>query len=272
MLISREHFAELYERIKASAEESNRRSCAEAAALALSGGGGLDEDEGGLSGGGGGGGAAASSGAAGGCFVLILAAMSADAVCAARMLTTLLGHDAITFRLVPVAGNMDVGRAVLTAREPSIVLLDCGATANLTRLRGVPDYACIYVIDSHLPGEEGAVARAPPRWCDATAPLSAGGRHARAALRNLPPRLHSRARGVARLTTARPPRPRPPPRAHAPTPDVLRPRAFSPRSAPLQRARAGAQALRAVVAAAARARARRGRQRRGRGAQGRQVR
>ena len=159
MLISREHFAELYERIKASAEESNRRSCAEAAALALSGGGGLDE--GGLGGGGGGGGAAAaSSGAAGGCFVLILAAMSADAVCAARLLTTLLGHDAITFRLVPVAGNMDVGRAVLTAREPSIVLLDCGATANLTRLRGVPDYACIYVIDSHLPGEEG-VAYAP---------------------------------------------------------------------------------------------------------------
>ena len=222
MLIPREQFADLYERIKASAEESNRRSCAEAAALASSAGGagGLDED--GVV-------AAPSTGAAGGCFVLILAAMSADAVCAARMLTTLLGHDAITFRLVPVAGNGDVQRAVLTAREPSIVLLDCGATANLTQLRGVPEYACVYVIDSHMPGEWRAPTTHEVRVRAAPAARPPVRPPARAS-------PHRRVRPRApHLTLPLPPAPAPHPPA---------------RSAPLQRARSAQQAVCALVAAA----------------------
>ena len=129
MLIPREKFAEMYESIKNIAEESNRRSCALAAAAAGAGGGGgggLDDD------------ACAGAGAgagSGGCFVLLLAAMSCDAVCAARMFTTLLQQDAISFRLAAVADLSDIARAVRRAREPVIVMLDCGVSCCAARRR-----------------------------------------------------------------------------------------------------------------------------------------
>jgi hypothetical protein len=103
VIISHGGFAAVYDAIKRAAEEANRRACQAADHL---------------------------TGPRDGCFVALLCAPTADAACAARMLAELLRSDGVAFRTRAVAGYSDVRREVLRAREPSVLLLDCGVSAR----------------------------------------------------------------------------------------------------------------------------------------------
>lgn len=94
--------------------------------------------------------------------MLLLVALDVDALCAAEILTRLLRADMLSYSLLAVRGYEDV----LQARETricsadgtkrsgnlrSIIMLNCGAIVDVTKLLGIPPYVKCYVLDSHRP-------------------------------------------------------------------------------------------------------------------------
>ncbi|GAA99765.1 uncharacterized protein L969DRAFT_95680 [Mixia osmundae IAM 14324] len=90
--------------------------------------------------------------------LLILCAPDVDAICAARILTTLLKEDWIAFTLVPVSGWSELERINVERIDGnldlrSIVLINFGATKDLIELDVLSPSpgVRIHVIDSHRP-------------------------------------------------------------------------------------------------------------------------
>ncbi|KAJ1979420.1 DNA replication initiation factor cdc45 [Dimargaris xerosporica] len=105
--------------------------------------------------------------------ILILVAPDPDALCALKILLTLLRNDSVTYHMVPVAGYADLARVNQQWLCPSsstpgisrsqdlrsIVCLNCGALADLEEVFTLPpssddnadDQVILYVLDSHRP-------------------------------------------------------------------------------------------------------------------------
>ena len=88
--------------------------------------------------------------------VLILVAPDVDALCAARILTTLLNGDCIGYRVLPVSGwarlaeiNTDLVKDNDVLR--SVILLNLGALVDLSEYFELPPHVRLHVIDSHRP-------------------------------------------------------------------------------------------------------------------------
>ncbi|CAH0513534.1 unnamed protein product [Peronospora belbahrii] len=99
----------------------------------------------------------------GSCSVLILVALDVDALCAAEILTRLLRIDMLSYSLLAVRGYEDIVQARETRIRSvdgtikgngelrSIILLNCGAIANVAKLLALPMHIKCYVLDSHRP-------------------------------------------------------------------------------------------------------------------------
>ena len=92
----------------------------------------------------------------GSCSVLILVALDPDAVCACKMLSSLLKGDFVPHKVHPIAGWADLQRANDTlVRDQEdlrfVVLLNFGSYFDPTQYLDVDDAAKIYIIDSHKP-------------------------------------------------------------------------------------------------------------------------
>ncbi|KAI8589741.1 CDC45 family [Geranomyces variabilis] len=98
----------------------------------------------------------ASSGANGASTVVIFASPDADALCALKILVTLLKSDCVAHKVVPVAGYADLSTAnddhVHDNEElRSIILLNCGGNVDLHDLFSLSEKMTVYVCDSHRP-------------------------------------------------------------------------------------------------------------------------
>ncbi|KAJ3158100.1 hypothetical protein HDU86_003052 [Geranomyces michiganensis] len=98
----------------------------------------------------------ASSGANGASTVVIFASPDADALCALKILVTLLKSDCVAHKVVPVAGYADLSVAnddhVHDNEElRSIILLNCGGNVDLLDLFSLSENMTVYVCDSHRP-------------------------------------------------------------------------------------------------------------------------
>ncbi|EMR09043.1 hypothetical protein PNEG_02815 [Pneumocystis murina B123] len=92
----------------------------------------------------------------GSCTVLIFVALEVDALCACKMLSTIMKHDFISHKIQPVSGYqdiMDINQTVVLNNENLrfLILLNCGALIDLSQYLTPQDYVTIYVIDSHRP-------------------------------------------------------------------------------------------------------------------------
>ncbi|ORY85462.1 CDC45 family [Protomyces lactucae-debilis] len=90
------------------------------------------------------------------CAVLILVALDVDALCATKMLCTMLRNDYIPHKIHPVAGWNDLKKAndaVVQNQEDLkfIVLMNFGAFFDPLQHLSVDESMTIYVIDSHKP-------------------------------------------------------------------------------------------------------------------------
>jgi len=85
--------------------------------------------------------------------VLVLVNTSVDALCAWKILQSLLHLDSVQYTLVPVNGRAQLEEAytVHSAQNNTIVLIDCGANLNLTEILEPQEETQIFIIDSHMP-------------------------------------------------------------------------------------------------------------------------
>lgn len=89
--------------------------------------------------------------------VLFLAAPSVDSLCSLKILTTLLAAEFIPFKVEPVSsyGEMQQLNGQLGREDyqgvSAIVLVECGATSDLSKLLRPPSRVQIFVLDSHRP-------------------------------------------------------------------------------------------------------------------------
>ncbi|KAI8920232.1 CDC45 family [Powellomyces hirtus] len=100
--------------------------------------------------------AASRNGGTGASTVLIFVSPDADAVCALKILVTLLKSDCIAHKIVPVAGYTDLSGANEDHVENneelrSIVMLNCGGLVDLNEMFTLSEDMTIYVCDSHRP-------------------------------------------------------------------------------------------------------------------------
>ncbi|KAJ3086943.1 hypothetical protein HK102_012141, partial [Quaeritorhiza haematococci] len=88
--------------------------------------------------------------------VLIFVANDVDALCACKMLLSLLKADCIAHKVIPVAGYTDLSFAnedLIDGNEElrSIVLLNCGGLVDLGEFLSLGDEMTVFVVDSHRP-------------------------------------------------------------------------------------------------------------------------
>jgi len=92
--------------------------------------------------------------------LLILPARGVDALCACKILTTMLTTESVPHQVAPVSGFTDIAHAVDDFVEgqdgpSSIVLIDCGANIDLVAFLQLDtpsrEQVTVYVIDSHRP-------------------------------------------------------------------------------------------------------------------------
>ncbi|XP_063965219.1 cell division control protein 45 homolog [Lytechinus pictus] len=85
--------------------------------------------------------------------VLVLVANDVDALCACKILQTLLQWDHVQYTLVPVSGKDDVERAYLEHSEQLkyVVLINCGGTVNILESLQPDDDIVFFICDSHRP-------------------------------------------------------------------------------------------------------------------------
>lgn len=92
----------------------------------------------------------------GGCTVQLFVALDPDALCACKLLSTLLKGDFISHKIRPVSGYRDLEQANKTLLEQNedikfIILLNCGTMVDLNNYLVSMEDVSIYVIDSHRP-------------------------------------------------------------------------------------------------------------------------
>ncbi|KTW30903.1 DNA replication initiation factor CDC45 [Pneumocystis jirovecii RU7] len=92
----------------------------------------------------------------GSCTVLIFVALDVDALCACKMLSTLMKQDFISHKIQPISGYqdlMDINQTVVLNNEnlKFLILLNCGALIDLYQYLTPQDHISVYVIDSHRP-------------------------------------------------------------------------------------------------------------------------
>jgi cell division control protein 45 len=93
----------------------------------------------------------------GACSVLIFVAPNADAMCACRILCSMLRSDVISYKIVPVNGYADLEAAnaeLITGNQDlrTVIMLNCGARRNMEKvLSGLPANARAYIADAHRP-------------------------------------------------------------------------------------------------------------------------
>ncbi len=89
--------------------------------------------------------------------VLILVAPSSDAMCACRILCSLLRSDAVGYSVHPVGNYSRIGQLnkdVLQGSEDvkSVVMIECGATVDVSFILSyLPEESKVYIADSHRP-------------------------------------------------------------------------------------------------------------------------
>ncbi len=89
--------------------------------------------------------------------VLILVAPSADAMCACRILCSLLRSDAVGYSVHPVGNYSRIGQLnkdVLQGSEDvkSVVMIECGATVDVSFILSyLPTESKVYIADSRRP-------------------------------------------------------------------------------------------------------------------------
>ena len=88
--------------------------------------------------------------------ILLIANLDVDAVCAVKILQTLLQCDNVQYTLVPVKGKEDLIRAFEdnSGEDSGIryaVLVNCGASMDLVDFLDPPEDLVIFVADSHRP-------------------------------------------------------------------------------------------------------------------------
>ncbi|KAI9488804.1 CDC45 family [Zychaea mexicana] len=87
---------------------------------------------------------------------ILFVASDVDAICACKILQSILKADLIQHKLVPVSGHNDLQKASrgLVADDPdlrTIIMINCGAPLEVFEMFGSRDDVRIYVIDSHRP-------------------------------------------------------------------------------------------------------------------------
>ncbi|KAI8143065.1 CDC45 family [Fennellomyces sp. T-0311] len=87
---------------------------------------------------------------------ILFVASDVDAICACKILQSILKADLIQHKLVPVSGQHDLEKAneELVADDPdlrTIIMINCGAPLGVLELFGSRDEVRIYIIDSHRP-------------------------------------------------------------------------------------------------------------------------
>lgn len=88
--------------------------------------------------------------------ILILVAPDVDALCACRILTTLLRSHNVMYKIKQISGYVDMSRVNQTCIENNdelltVIMINCGATNDLKSIiTFTPELKC-YVIDAHRP-------------------------------------------------------------------------------------------------------------------------
>ncbi|CCG82823.1 Cell division control protein 45 homolog [Taphrina deformans PYCC 5710] len=90
------------------------------------------------------------------CAVLILVALDVDALCACKMLATLLKSDFVPYQIRPIAGWSDLEKANATLVQGNeelqfVIMLNFGAHFDPLQYLEVDESVKIYIIDSHKP-------------------------------------------------------------------------------------------------------------------------
>ncbi|KAJ2161444.1 DNA replication initiation factor cdc45 [Coemansia sp. RSA 552] len=88
--------------------------------------------------------------------VLVFVAMDVDALCALRILIMLLKRDAVAHKIIPVRSYAEIGSLsqTLVAANPqikSVVLLNCGAQADIQEFVTLREGLELLIVDSHRP-------------------------------------------------------------------------------------------------------------------------
>ncbi|KAJ2874493.1 DNA replication initiation factor cdc45 [Coemansia aciculifera] len=91
-----------------------------------------------------------------GTSVLIFASIDVDAICALRLLTTLLKRDSVGHKIIPVNNYADITQMNTTLIESnlqirSLVFLNCGAQVDIQDLVSLRDGLTVLIVDSHRP-------------------------------------------------------------------------------------------------------------------------
>ncbi|KAJ2059532.1 DNA replication initiation factor cdc45 [Coemansia sp. S146] len=91
-----------------------------------------------------------------GTSVLIFASIDVDAICALRLLTTLLKRDSVGHKIIPVNNYADITQMNTTLIESnlqirSLVFLNCGAQVDIQDLVSLRDGLSVLIVDSHRP-------------------------------------------------------------------------------------------------------------------------
>jgi cell division control protein 45 len=88
--------------------------------------------------------------------VLIFVSPSADSICAAKVLLTLLKIDNIAHQIIPISGWSDLSKANQNKIESNeelrtVIMINCGGLVDLTEFLSFSEILTVYIIDSHRP-------------------------------------------------------------------------------------------------------------------------
>lgn len=85
--------------------------------------------------------------------ILIVANYDIDAICASKILQTLLKNDNVMYSLIPVMGFSGLLRAFNDHRADikHVVLINCGGGVDIVELLQPDEDVVFYVCDSHRP-------------------------------------------------------------------------------------------------------------------------
>lgn len=112
-----------------------------------------------------------------GCSVLIYVSGDVDAICACKIFTTLLHKDAVQYCVTPVANYSELQESLNGISDPNlhtIVLFNCGGSADLTNLIEPKDLVC-YIFDSQRPYVQSYIRSTLIRVFDETLTPEDGG-------------------------------------------------------------------------------------------------
>jgi len=88
--------------------------------------------------------------------VLILVSPDVDALCACKILISLLNDDCVGYKVVPVSGWQELSRINSEQVQDNldlrtVILINLGSLVDLAEYFALPQLATLHVIDSHRP-------------------------------------------------------------------------------------------------------------------------